>query len=59
MDFLYCILLTCLTSQDIKIVPIVVGAISKSVETSFGSLLAPHLEREDTFCVVSSDFCHW
>ncbi|KAG6878405.1 hypothetical protein C0993_007587 [Termitomyces sp. T159_Od127] len=45
--------------QDIKIVPIVVGAISKSVEASFGSLLAPYLQRKDTFCVVSSDFCHW
>ncbi|KAG6911931.1 hypothetical protein DXG01_000178 [Tephrocybe rancida] len=45
--------------QNIKIVPIVVGAISKEVEASFGSLLAPYLDREDTFCVVSSDFCHW
>ncbi|KAG5648031.1 hypothetical protein DXG03_007066 [Asterophora parasitica] len=45
--------------QNITIVPIVVGAISKDVEASFGSLLAPYLEREDTFCVVSSDFCHW
>ncbi|KAG6842618.1 hypothetical protein C0991_000144 [Blastosporella zonata] len=31
------------TGQDIKIVPIVVGAISKEVEASFGSLLAPYL----------------
>ncbi|KAG6902888.1 hypothetical protein C0995_010058 [Termitomyces sp. Mi166 len=45
--------------QDIKIVPIVVGSISKQVEASFGSLLAPYLDRKDTFCVVSSDFCHW
>ncbi|KAF5377480.1 hypothetical protein D9615_005362 [Tricholomella constricta] len=45
--------------QDIAIVPIVVGAISRELEGSFGSLLAPYLEREDTFCVVSSDFCHW
>ncbi|KAG6845806.1 hypothetical protein H0H87_003860 [Tephrocybe sp. NHM501043] len=45
--------------QDIKIIPIVVGAISKEVEASFGALLAPYLDREDTFCVVSSDFCHW
>ncbi|KAF9499706.1 UPF0103-domain-containing protein [Pleurotus eryngii] len=45
--------------QDISIVPIVVGAISKSLEASYGKLLAPFLSREDTFCVVSSDFCHW
>jgi len=44
---------------DIKVVPIVVGAVSKEVEAFFGELLAPFLAREDTFCVVSSDFCHW
>ncbi|KAG6850514.1 hypothetical protein H0H93_012515 [Arthromyces matolae] len=45
--------------QDIKIVPIVVGAISKQSETDFGAILSSYLAREDTFCVVSSDFCHW
>lgn len=45
--------------QDIKIVPIVVGAISAESEGEYGALLAPYLAREDTFCVVSSDFCHW
>ncbi|KAF9460856.1 hypothetical protein BDZ94DRAFT_1168937, partial [Collybia nuda] len=45
--------------KDISIVPIVVGAISQSSEASYGSLLAPYLMRDDTFCVVSSDFCHW
>lgn len=45
--------------QDIKVVPIVVGGISKDDEAFFGELLAPFLAREDTFCVVSSDFCHW
>ncbi|KAH8835778.1 MEMO1 family [Flagelloscypha sp. PMI_526] len=45
--------------QDIKIVPIVVGAISQEIEADFGALLAPHLQREDTFTVISSDFCHW
>ncbi|KAJ7492571.1 MEMO1 family [Mycena latifolia] len=45
--------------KDISIVPIVVGAISKEAEAQFGALLAPYLAREDTFCVVSSDFCHW
>ncbi|KAJ7706128.1 MEMO1 family [Mycena rosella] len=45
--------------KDISIVPIMVGAISKQAEAEFGALLAPYLAREDTFCVVSSDFCHW
>ncbi|KDR85037.1 hypothetical protein GALMADRAFT_313909 [Galerina marginata CBS 339.88] len=45
--------------KDIQIVPIVVGAISEEVEASFGSILAPYLASEDTFFVISSDFCHW
>ncbi|KZT30426.1 UPF0103-domain-containing protein [Neolentinus lepideus HHB14362 ss-1] len=45
--------------MDIKIVPILVGAINKDKEVLFGHILAPYLAREDTFCVVSSDFCHW
>ncbi|KAJ7169929.1 MEMO1 family [Mycena filopes] len=45
--------------KDIQIVPIVVGAIDQRTEAAFGAILAPHLARDDTFCVVSSDFCHW
>ncbi|PFH54518.1 hypothetical protein AMATHDRAFT_88 [Amanita thiersii Skay4041] len=46
-------------SQDIAIVPIVVGAISQKSETEFGALLAPYLARTDTLFIISSDFCHW
>ncbi|KAJ7038149.1 MEMO1 family [Mycena alexandri] len=45
--------------KDIQIVPIMVGAIDQRAEAAFGAILAPYLAREDTFCVVSSDFCHW
>ncbi|KAJ7783844.1 MEMO1 family [Mycena maculata] len=45
--------------QEIVLVPIMVGAISRDSEATFGALLAPYLAREDTFTVVSSDFCHW
>ncbi|KAH9944423.1 MEMO1 family [Epithele typhae] len=45
--------------QDIKVVPILVGAISYEKEVSYGQLLAPYLAREDTIFVISSDFCHW
>ncbi|KAF8898693.1 MEMO1 family [Infundibulicybe gibba] len=45
--------------MDIAIVPVMVGAISTASEIAFGTLLAPYLAREDTLCVVSSDFCHW
>ena len=44
---------------DIKIVPILVGGISEDQEREYGELLAPYFAREDTFVVVSSDFCHW
>ncbi|KAH9486892.1 Protein MEMO1 [Psilocybe cubensis] len=39
--------------KDISIVPIVVGAISESVEATFGSILAPYLASEDTLFVIS------
>ncbi|KAF9481387.1 UPF0103-domain-containing protein [Pholiota conissans] len=45
--------------KNIHIVPILVGSISKDREAQFGSILAPYLARDDTFFVVSSDFCHW
>ncbi|KAK0478434.1 MEMO1 family [Armillaria novae-zelandiae] len=45
--------------KDISIVPIIVGSVSKDDEAAYGALLAPYLDREDTFCVISSDFCHW
>lgn len=44
---------------DIKIVPIMVGALPKATEQKFGTILAPFFAREDTFVVISSDFCHW
>ncbi|OBZ79339.1 Protein MEMO1 [Grifola frondosa] len=43
---------------DIRIVPILVGAIDQDKEAAFGRILAPYLARDDTFCVISSDFCH-
>ncbi|KAK7058928.1 hypothetical protein VNI00_001552 [Paramarasmius palmivorus] len=45
--------------DQVKIVPIVVGAITTESEKEYGKLLAPYLEADDTFFVVSSDFCHW
>ncbi|KAG9103936.1 hypothetical protein FRC06_006881 [Ceratobasidium sp. 370] len=44
---------------DIKVVPILVGAIDETSEAHFGAALAPYLAKPDTICVVSSDFCHW
>ena len=44
---------------DIAIIPILVGAIDRETEVRFGKIIAPFLARKDTFCVISSDFCHW
>jgi len=46
-------------NADIKIIPILVGAISREKEAAFGQILSPYFLQEDTFFVVSSDFCHW
>lgn len=45
--------------KDIKIVPILVGDISKEEELLYGEILAPYLAQEGTVFIASSDFCHW
>lgn len=45
--------------KEISIVPVLVGAIDKEKEETFGRILAPYLASADTFFVISSDFCHW
>ncbi|KAG9001069.1 hypothetical protein FRB94_007131 [Tulasnella sp. JGI-2019a] len=45
--------------QDIQIVPILVGSLTPANEKRYGAILAPYLARDDTFTVISSDFCHW
>lgn len=45
--------------REVKIVPILVGAINTSKEQEYGRLLAPYLRDESVLFVVSSDFCHW
>ena len=47
------------TAQSLRILPIMIGAVSTSQEQHFGKLLAPFLARENVFAVISSDFCHW
>lgn len=44
---------------DVKVVPIVVGALSEDTEREFGRVFAPWLGDGETFFVISSDFCHW
>ncbi|KAL9952452.1 hypothetical protein ACROYT_G039711 [Oculina patagonica] len=45
--------------DQFKIVPILVGSLTRETEAKFGRLLSKYLIRPDNFFVVSSDFCHW
>ena len=46
-------------SNNIKILPIMIGSIKNSKEKAFGQLLSPYLADSAIFTVISSDFCHW
>lgn len=43
----------------VKIVPILVGALSTESEAMYGRLLAKYVDDPRNFFSVSSDFCHW
>lgn len=43
----------------IKIVPILVGALSAANEAMYGEMLAKYVDDPSNFFSVSSDFCHW
>lgn len=43
----------------VPIVPIMVGAVARDVEKTFGVVLAPYLADPENAFVVSTDFCHW
>ncbi|KAF9344862.1 hypothetical protein BGX26_003806 [Mortierella sp. AD094] len=45
--------------DKVKIVPILVGALTESTERQFGRLLAPYLDNPENLFIVSTDFCHW
>jgi len=42
-----------------KVLPIMVGALSTDKEKIFGKILSTYLARNEIFTIVSSDFCHW
>ncbi|KAI7727481.1 hypothetical protein M8C21_032946 [Ambrosia artemisiifolia] len=43
----------------VKVVPIMVGAVSTENEAMYGRLLAKYIDDPTNFFSVSSDFCHW
>ncbi|KAF9195402.1 Protein memo1 [Haplosporangium sp. Z 11] len=45
--------------DEIKIVPILIGALTESAERQYGKLLAPYLDDPQNLFIISSDFCHW
>lgn len=44
---------------SVKVVPILVGAVSAENEAMYGRLLAKYIDDPTNFFSVSSDFCHW
>lgn len=44
---------------DIKVLPVMCGALSPSKEQCYGEALRAIIGRPDVCTVISSDFCHW
>jgi len=46
--------------DKVKIVPILVGNLTKDKEQLYGKVLAKYMnDGEENLFVISSDFCHW
>jgi len=46
--------------DKVKIVPILVGNLTKDKEQQYGKVLAKYMDNgEENLFVISSDFCHW
>ncbi|KAK8566581.1 hypothetical protein V6N13_002280 [Hibiscus sabdariffa] len=45
--------------HPLKVIPILVGALSAESEAMYGKLLAKYIDDAQNFFSVSSDFCHW
>ena len=45
--------------HTVKLVPILVGNLTKAKEKEYGKILAPFFEDKETLFIISSDFCHW
>lgn len=45
--------------HSVKVVPILVGALSSESEAAYGETLSKYLDDPANFFSVSSDFCHW
>ncbi|CAI0415210.1 unnamed protein product [Linum tenue] len=45
--------------HQVKVVPILVGALNAESEAKYGKLLEKYIDDPKNFFSVSSDFCHW
>lgn len=45
--------------HNVKVVPILVGALNSQNEAMYGQLLSKYLDDPKNFFSISSDFCHW
>lgn len=59
LPYVYKLLSMANKTSSVKIVPIMVGAISTRKEKVYGAVLAPYLQDPTNLFIVSSDFCHW
>jgi len=48
-----------MSGSDFRLVPVLVGSLSKSSEEAYGKIFAKYLDDPNNFFVISSDFCHW
>lgn len=46
-------------SADMKLVPLLVGSVSESAAAEYAEVFQEYWEDDETFWVISSDFCHW
>ncbi|XP_027356902.1 protein MEMO1 homolog [Abrus precatorius] len=45
--------------REVKIVPILIGALSEENQAMYGQILSKYVDDPNNFFCVSSDFCHW
>ncbi|EGR29819.1 hypothetical protein IMG5_148030 [Ichthyophthirius multifiliis] len=59
LEMQLCFLIKTLGAENIKLIPIMVGALDQSQETLYGQIFSKFVDQDDTLFIVSTDFCHW
>jgi len=45
--------------RSATLIPMLVGSLTPQAEAEYGKALSKYLDDDDSFIIVSSDFCHW